>query len=380
MPGLRLYKRQLSVVQERTRCCQQEACGSASKDSLCTLFGLPTAISPNVTWRAVGGALGAASAFAEIFTMQHCNGLEAGWGLAEDEVVELLSLLEVPSLQAGMNDVTARNLGSEVMAELLRIINPEMAGPKLAVYFGHDTNLQFLQKMLGLRWLSDGWWPNIVEPGSQLMFEVYGESGASAGQSVIRVLKLAASPSQQRRADKLSMADPPSVIPLWVPGCGGIFCPMSRFASIARASMRPECTDAEAAQAVKSSITSADSSGIGVVVPEAVQSQSNPEASATKSSDVGVVVPEVTARPVAGTSAEIPDQAPKISAIVSTFAATLPPAPASSSGSGGPSTSFFLFVGLCVVGYLAWRYKRKKEAAARGYEILGSSGSPNFML
>ncbi|CAE8734752.1 unnamed protein product, partial [Polarella glacialis] len=91
---LRVYKRQLSLIQDLTSCCSQDAC-KGGQGGLCTIFSLPTALASNVTWRALGGPLGVASAFAEIFAMQYCEGLEAGWGrLREEDMAELLSLLE----------------------------------------------------------------------------------------------------------------------------------------------------------------------------------------------------------------------------------------------------------------------------------------------
>ena len=61
------------------------------------------------------------------------NLILTGWGLNEEQVVDLLSLLEMPLLQAGMNEVTARNLGSELMAELLQALSSDSSGPSLTV-------------------------------------------------------------------------------------------------------------------------------------------------------------------------------------------------------------------------------------------------------
>jgi len=325
---LQVYRRQLLLLQQRLSCCAESACAPDPGQGTCTLLGLPWALAPNVTWRAVGGPLGVASAFAEIFEMQFCEGLEAGWGLSEEEVVELLSLLEVPFNQAGANEASARNLGSELMHDLLQALSPASpdGAPAVVLYFGHDTNLQFLRRMFDLNWLSQGWWPNVVEPGAQLVFEVYdGGLNVADGGAAVRILKVAATPQQQRTASPLNASAPPSAVPLWVPGCGDVFCPLPRLLSIGWAAVRRSCVEPLAANATAGA--------------------------------------SATAAPVPGRSGA---QAPA------------PPAQASPSG---PRAGPVLLAGAAAAAFLGWRYSRRTRAAARGYEVLGSRiGAPGFSL
>mmetsp|Transcript_6291 Transcript_6291/g.10586 ORF Transcript_6291/g.10586 Transcript_6291/m.10586 type:complete len:579 (+) Transcript_6291:116-1852(+) len=387
-PWLRVYRRQLGVVQEKTECCKEEACVSKSGYGLCTLFSLPTVLASNVTWRAVGGALGVGSAFAEMFAMQYCNGMDAGWGLQEQEVAELLSLLEVPLLQAGMNDVSVRNLGAELLSELLAALEPSGStaeSPSVTVYYGHDTNLHFLQRLLGLKWFSEGWWPNIVEPGAQLVFEVYNEvqsssnSGKSAAAQTVRVLKVAATPKQQHTAVPLTLNGPPSIVPLWVPGCDGIYCSLPRLVSIANAVLRPSC--------VRGSFTSSSEPPARGSAPESGgQKGSSEDAAPPAAATPSTSVPHDTAKaaptsPAAYSAGKVGQGVEKLHQV--------PPAPLPAAspivapekpGDGSSNKGFLFFVILCVVLFLIWRYVRKKQAAARGYEVLGSSGSPGFTL
>merc|ERR1719498_323699 len=71
-------------------------------------------------------------------------------------------------------------------------------GTKLVLLFGHDTNMQFLRQLLRLTWHSPGWQRNIVEPGALLVFELWGHHGGTFSDKYVQLIKVAASPMQQR--------------------------------------------------------------------------------------------------------------------------------------------------------------------------------------
>lgn len=375
---LRVYRQQLGKVQDVTRCCSQEACAGVGEGAgLCTIFNLPLRIAPNVTWRAIGGTLGVASAFAEIFAMQWCEGLEAGWGLREEDVVELLSLLEVPFNRAGTNEVSARNLGSDLLDELLAALDPARpsSAPAIAMYFGHDTNIQFLRQLLRLEWLSEGWWPNGAEPGSQILFELYDEDPGvnSATAKSVKLLKLAASPGQQRSKAALTKVAPPSVVPVWIPGCGGLHCPLPKFLALARAALRPECVQAPSTTAanrtaVASGAAGASTTGAGLAGAAAT----------TGVRAIGDPWLEPRASPglLEGSSPPAPEPVTANAAAIVGAQPVLPgpPREAADANGAGPASGPVLLLILAVAGYLGWRYLQKRRAAERGYETLGSSG------
>jgi len=378
---LTVYRRQLGIVQERTNCCEQSACVSQSP-GLCTLFGLPLVLDPNATNHAVGGPLGVAAAFAEIFQTQFCEGLEAGWGLSGGDMVELLSLLEVPFHETGVNDVTARNLGSELMASVLEALAPAQAAaaPSLVLYFGHDTNLQFLRRMLRLTWLSEGWWPNVAEPGGQLVFEVYNEGvDSSEDQFTVRVLKVAASPEQQRMASPLNASAPPSVVPLWVPGCDDVFCPLTQLLAIGKAAIRPSCVGHVLANFALDRVASSSpagpmatahgATGVSVDTTESVVAPAEKPASLPVSTVMAPASSEqLPASPMATAEAAASGQ-PSEAELVSEL---VPP-----SGGGHP-----LLLVLSAVGLVACLCHRRARASARGYEALGGRtlGAPGISL
>ncbi|CAK0833306.1 unnamed protein product [Prorocentrum cordatum] len=337
------------------------------------------------------------------------------------EVVDLLSLLDVPFNEAGANEVTSRNLGSELLHELLRALSPApgAAAPALAAYFGHDTNLQFLRRMLKLNWLSEGWWPNLAEPGSLLVFELYEEPG---GSESVRLLKVAATPRQQRRAEPLTTEAPPSVVPLWIPGCRGLFCPMSQFAALAGAAIRRECVEEAAEggsagaefrhpedsaplrgmQAAAAGLASASALAepLGTVHAESAPAGPGAPPAAAAGRAPGEVRAEQAGGALPGGASAAPPRGPAAAApegaaegerdgeaagqaVRTAPSARGPTAPAAAQAApetplepqrdGGGGGGFSLVLVLAVAGFFGWRYW-KQQAASRGYESIGGTG------
>jgi len=374
---LRVYRRQLAIVQNRTGCCASEACAGGAGEA-CHLRDLPVVVDPSSSRLAIGGGLGVAAVFAEIFAAQWCEGLDAGWGLLEEEVVELLSLLEIPFHEAGANAETARNLGSELLQELIADLSAatgERGPPTVVAYMGRDSGLQFLRRLLKLNWLSEGWWPNVAEPGAQLLFELYSDDRDSGIRSV-RVLKIAASPKQQRFASRLGVSSPPSVVPLLVPGCPSIFCPLPQFIAIASASLRSQCVEAQAAiwrgPPAASSQPADDTSKARTA---------GVSGAAGEGTEAVKTVPKVPAQDVATPQPEKKLALDRPADTTPPPSQTTPqPEEASNDGSWGGGSKFTFFVLCCLGLYGGRRYLQRSQPGARGYETLRSTGSPGFTL
>ena len=183
-------------------------------------------------------------------------------------------------MEIGCNIVTARSLGSGLLAAVTAALVRGMIGAeggvgspsavpglaaagtaaadsmgvgestKLVLLFGHDTNMQFLRQLLRLTWHSPGWERNIVEPGALLVFELWGHHGGTFSDKYVQLIKVAASPMQQRNASH----SPPSRSALFVPGCEQhgrklpprlepTACPLSVFVRLVGGAIRPNCVD-----------------------------------------------------------------------------------------------------------------------------------------
>ena len=104
-------------------------------------------------------------------------------------------------------------------------------GDAVLVVAGHDTNLSNLSGMLGLTWKLPGYPRDDTPPGGALIFSVWQDQ--HAGHMTVRVRYVSQTPDQMYRGDHLSVAAPPAIEELRVPGCAGtVDCPWDRFSRV----------------------------------------------------------------------------------------------------------------------------------------------------
>lgn len=106
------------------------------------------------------------------------------------------------------------------------------ASPVVAL-IGHDGTIVELGSLLDLHWLLPGYQPGQVPPGGAMRFELWRR--AADGREVIRLSFTAQSLSQLRNRQKLSAAQPPLSVPVFIPGCSeagpSYDCPLDVFAA-----------------------------------------------------------------------------------------------------------------------------------------------------
>jgi 4-phytase/acid phosphatase len=100
-------------------------------------------------------------------------------------------------------------------------------------FVGHDSNLEALAGILHLRWLMPGYQLNDTPPGGALVFEVH--QTAPSDEPFVRAFYTAQSLDQMRNLSK----DAPGRVPVFVPGCPALDCPLSTFDHIAAAAIDP---------------------------------------------------------------------------------------------------------------------------------------------
>eukprot|EP00450_Noctiluca_scintillans_P029146 CAMPEP_0194539574 /NCGR_PEP_ID=MMETSP0253-20130528/79567_1 /TAXON_ID=2966 /ORGANISM="Noctiluca scintillans" /LENGTH=410 /DNA_ID=CAMNT_0039385863 /DNA_START=35 /DNA_END=1267 /DNA_ORIENTATION=+ len=203
-----LYSDALGIAQRVLGCCEVPRCESRH----CSLDHVSNGIDHRATDRPILGSLGVASYVAELVQMAHCSGVRTD--VSERELRVLLGLVE---LQQGIGAKASGHLGAELLSAIWKDLKSEV--PRTSIYFGHDTNIQFLRALLHLEWRSEGWAGNLAEPMSLLAFESYlnGSFGLA---------KIAATPSEQM-AGALPTAT--SKQQLWIPGCTSLLCTPSEF-------------------------------------------------------------------------------------------------------------------------------------------------------
>lgn len=188
----------------------------------------------------VGGAVDLASTAVEDFILAYADGKplsEIGHGRVDRET--LLQLSELHTLKFALDTeppyqarVQGSNLLSHVVDTLEREASRVPAGARFVAFVGHDTNLEAFAGMLRLRWLMDGYQQNDTPPGGALVFELHAPDGATPS---VRTYFEAQSLDQMRELSS-SM---PERVPVFVPGCPSLSCPLPVFDSIAKAAIDP---------------------------------------------------------------------------------------------------------------------------------------------
>jgi len=193
----------------------------------------------------LSGGLDMAGDVAENMLLEYTNGnAEVGWGRVDH--ARLLQLLQLHVLGKKLehgNRYSARAHSSNMMAHILQTLEEGATGKAIAgtrvpprtrfVFFaGHDTQLAEFSGLLGLSWLIDGDQLNDTPPGSALIFELHGAPGA---QLWVRTYFAA----QSLDAMRAGHGENPLRVPVYVPGCPSLDCPLATFRKIVAAAVDP---------------------------------------------------------------------------------------------------------------------------------------------
>ena len=171
---------------------------------------------------------------------------DVGWGRLTS--AQLTQLITLHSLYFNLGDATfypaqvqASNLADHLRATIAQAVKGQavagaLGGPgeKLVVVVGHDTNLINLGGLLGLEWYVPGTQLNPVLPGGALILEL--RQRRSDGQFVVRAEYVSQTLEQTRNLSPLSLATPPAVSPIFIPGCSeagpGYDAPLDKFETL----------------------------------------------------------------------------------------------------------------------------------------------------
>jgi 4-phytase/acid phosphatase len=170
---------------------------------------------------------------------------DVGWGTVDRK--RLLALSQLHVLKFAINTESpyiARVQGSNLLAHVLATLDQGASGARNAktrvplaarfvAFIGHDTNLEEFAGMLRLRWLLPGYQINDTPPGGALVFEV--RQAAHGGDPFVRVFSTAQTLDDMRTLS----ANPPERVPVLVPGCPQLDCPISTFDRVVGAAIDP---------------------------------------------------------------------------------------------------------------------------------------------
>lgn len=222
--------------------CTNGACSKIST--------VATTLRPNAKTGLVSveGAVDLASTAVEDFVLAYADGKPAsdvGWGaIGSRTLLELSQLHTLKSLLTSESPYASRVQGSNLLAHVLATIDQGATGSRnektraplaarLVAFIGHDSNLEALAGILRLRWLMPGYQLNDTPPGGALVIEVHRPK--TTGEPVVRVFFTAQTLEQMRSLSK----DAPARVPVFVPGCPTLDCPLTTFDRIANAAIDP---------------------------------------------------------------------------------------------------------------------------------------------
>jgi len=197
------------------------------------LLDAPAKVGPGQIDHAVDlrGPIRVAQQATDALLLQYAEGMpmaDVGWGRVNSAT--LTQLLKLHSLYFDVTQRTfypaqaqASNLADHILKTLQRAAGgppvPEAFGNsenKLIVLVGHDTNIVNLGGLLGADWYLPGTQANPVLPGGALVFEL--RSRPPEGRYYVRVLYVSQTLDQIRNLTPLTLAQPPGLAPIFIPG------------------------------------------------------------------------------------------------------------------------------------------------------------------
>jgi 4-phytase / acid phosphatase len=224
------------------------------------LLALPSTIQSTEDGLAdIRGPLRTGSTLAENLLLEYAEGMtgkDLGW-----ERLNPGNLNDIMSLHTAYADLGRRTpyLAAVQGSNLLRHIAFSMeqavsAKPvrgalgqpatRVLVLAGHDTNIAHVAGLLNLSWLIPGYQRDDTPPGGSLVFRLWHNETNNAHS--VEVLYIAQTLEQLRQTNPLSLASPPGMAPVFVPGCSTsgkrLDCEWPSFLSILSRAIDPKQT------------------------------------------------------------------------------------------------------------------------------------------
>ncbi len=175
------------------------------------------------------GSVDTASALAEIFILEYCDGKDfgqIGWGrLSEQQIIDIAKLHTLDFDLADRTPYIAQALGSNLLLHIANTLNQAATGTavghsigapgqKLVMLVGHDNQLAAVGGLLRADWSLPTFANDDTPPGGAMSFEL---RQTPAGAEIVRIYYTAATMDQQHDAVPLSLGTPPATAPIFIP-------------------------------------------------------------------------------------------------------------------------------------------------------------------
>ena len=194
------------------------------------------------------------------FVMEYTDGLSnanVGWGqLTPDSINQTFRLynlvLDLEYRTPYLARVLTSNLASHIVRSLVQassgnIVAGSLAQPttKVIVLIASNTNIAGFTGLFHLDWLLTSYEADVSPPSGALVFEL--RQSQSTGAYIVRISYVSQTLDQLRNLTPLTLAAPPAIAPVFIPGCSignaTFDCPLSKFVVIANQVIDPHSAD-----------------------------------------------------------------------------------------------------------------------------------------
>ncbi len=234
--------------------------GGGSPSHKVNLVDLPFSLLRGAHGEAVDleGPLHKGEQLADAILLEYVEGLplsDVGWGRVDrPTLTQLLQLHEAYFEITQRTFYPAQAQASNLASHILQTMEQSVTGrvqpgafgspaSRMVVVVGHDTNQDNLGGLLGLNWWLPDTQANPVLPGGALVFELRG----TGENRTVRVFYVCQSLEQMRMQQPLTLAQPPEIAPVFVPGCSqaeaGYDVPFAKFELLLRRVIDPRFVD-----------------------------------------------------------------------------------------------------------------------------------------
>lgn len=221
----------------------------------------PITIAPGDSTSPVSiGGLTDVDAATDPFVMEYADGLpmaDVGWGQLDagsiSQTFRLYDLLlDLEFRTPYLARVQSSNVASHIVRSLVQAATGNqtpgaLASPasKVIALIASNTNITGLAGLLHLDWLLPSYEADVAAPSGALVFEL--RQSQSTGEYIVRVAYIAQTMDQLRNLTPLTLAAPPAIAPVFVPGCSAgnatFDCPLGKFVRVANQVIDPQSAD-----------------------------------------------------------------------------------------------------------------------------------------
>jgi 4-phytase/acid phosphatase len=218
----------------------------------------PIAITPGAEGAQVNlGGLSSVENVIDPFVMEYGDGLPVGWGQLTACGVSQASrvsnlILDLEFRTPYLARVQSSSVASHIVRSLVQSATGNaMTGTlgtpstKVVVLIASDVNVCGLAGLFHIDWLLPGYPPDFCGPGGALAFQL--RQSQRTGEYIVRASYIAQTLDQLRNFSPLTLAAPPAIAPVFIPGCSAenatFDCPLGRLVRIASQAIDPESAD-----------------------------------------------------------------------------------------------------------------------------------------